>query len=127
MADVLLVEPDKPLAQIYVNALQAAGHSVTARAGAQAAISAADEHKPDIVILELQLVQHSGAEFLYEFRSYADWLDVPIIVLTNIPAGDVAGSRSLLYNELGVKQYLYKPHTNLRMLVQSVNELAPAT
>ena len=29
--------------------------------------------KPAIVMLELQLVEHSGIEFLYEFRSYPEW------------------------------------------------------
>ncbi len=94
MARVLLVEPDKLLARSYAGALRQAGYEVDTCVGAQAAISAADEHKPDVVILELQLVQHSGAEFLYEFRSYADWLAVPVILLTNTPPGDLAGSRA---------------------------------
>ncbi len=66
MAQILLIEPDRLLAETYAQSLTGGGHRVVACAGAQAAIHAADQDCPDIVILELQLVEHSGVEFLYE-------------------------------------------------------------
>lgn len=126
MPRILLIEPDVLLAKTYAECLEAAGHSVRSCVSAQSAIHAADEVKPEIVILEFQLVGHSGVEFLYEFRSYIDWQEVPLILLTHIPSGEFAGSRQLLYEELGVCAYLYKPQTTLRSLVRCVNELLPA-
>jgi len=125
MPHILLIEPDRRLAATYQQALESAGHRVVAAAGAQAAIMAADAAKPDLVILELQLVEHSGIEFLYEFRSYLDWQAVPVIIQTHVPSSEFDDSRHLLHDELGVQAYLYKPRTSLRRLVTEVNEFTP--
>lgn len=127
MAEIILIEPDRLLAESYVQALQAAGHEVSAAPGAQAAIMAADAIKPDLVILELQLVEHSGIEFLYEFRSYPEWQGVPVLIHTHVPPAEFNDSRELLRGELGVRDYLYKPHTSLKRLTASVAEHLPTT
>jgi DNA-binding response OmpR family regulator len=120
MARILLVEPDRVLAETYEQALTADGHEVTVAAGAQAAISAADSSRPDLVVLEMQLVEHSGIEFLYEFRSYAEWQAIPVIVHTAVPPSEFAGSRQILDQELGVNIYLYKTRTSLSQLLSKV-------
>lgn len=124
---IILLEPDKVLADTYRLALMHAGHKVVMCATAQAAIFAADELKPDLVVMELQLTGHSGIEFLYEFRSYDDWANLPVIVLTNVPAGEFNGSWNLLSQELGVHEYHYKPLTTLRTLLRSVSASQPTT
>ena len=122
MAQILLVEPDRLLARIYFDALTHAGHKVQICATAQAGIFCADDIKPDVVLLELQLVAHSGIEFLYEFRSYPDWQDIPVIITTNVPAEEFSGSWKLLRDQLKVSQYLYKPLTSLQRLLTTVTE-----
>src|SRR3954465_15458067 len=122
MARILLVEPDRPLAEIYAKTLTETGHHVTACAGAQAGVIAADQQKPDLVILELQLVEHSGLEFLYEFRSYPDWQNVPVIIQSHVPSAEFNDNGQLLRDQLGVTAYLYKPRANLRQLLKTVDE-----
>jgi len=121
---VLLVEPDRILADTYRQALQVANHAVTVVPTAQSAISAADKATPELVILELQLVEHSGIEFLYEFRSYPDWQTVPVIIHSQVPPGEFKDSQQILRDQLGVTDYLYKPHTSLRQLLRSVDQQA---
>ncbi len=125
MAQILLVEPDRLLADIYRQALESAGHRVVMCASAQSAIFAADEIKPDMVILELQLIGHSGIEFLYEFHSYPDWQNIPVLIQSHVPAGEFAGSWGMLQQQLGVRAYFYKPLTTIRALLASVAEFAP--
>ena len=125
MSNILLIEPDRVLAETYYLTLHRAGHKVVVCPSAQSAIMAADKTKPDLVVLELQLVAHSGVEFLYEFRSYADWQNIPVIVHTVVPPVEFAGSRDVLMHELGVSEYLYKPQTNLQKLVRCVGDLVP--
>lgn len=125
MAQILLVEPDRLLAETYHRALTDAGHRVAACAGAQAAIMTADQISPDLVILELQLIEHSGIEFLYEFRSYPEWQAVPVLIHSNVPPAEFADSWPILGRELGVDIYLYKPRTSLRQLISSVREQLP--
>ncbi len=123
--NVLLIEPDYLLAETYFQALTDAGHTVVAAAGAQTAIVVADQVKPEFVILELQLIEHSGIEFLYEFRSYLDWQAIPVLIHTQVPPAEFSGNAELLRSELGVARYLYKPHTTLRQLLASVDEFTP--
>lgn len=122
MATILLLEPDRILADVYRAALAYNGHDVYICASAQSAIFCADEHRPDLLLLELQLVGHSGIEFLYEFRSYADWTEVPVIILSQVPAAELQGSRELLHGLLGVREYHYKPQTSLAKLASAVEE-----
>src|SRR4051812_38173952 len=119
---ILLIEPDRPLANTYRAALEADGHKVVMCSSAQAGIFAADEFQPEIVILELQLVGHSGVEFLYEFRSYSDWQSTPVILFSNVPAAEFEGSWELMRDELGVRAYLYKPLTSLQELLHATRE-----
>lgn len=116
MAHIILIEPDRVLAETYRQALQADGHVVTPCASAQAAIFAADQQAPDLVLLELQLIEHSGIEFLYEFRSYEEWQQAPVIVLTQVPAGEFASNWRLLREQLNIDSYMYKPHVSLQQL-----------
>jgi DNA-binding response OmpR family regulator len=125
MSHILLIEPDRLLAKTYLQALESAGHTVQVCATAQTAVFCADDQQPDAVIMELQLVGHSGIEFLYEFRSYADWQEVPVIIATNVPAGEFSGSWQLLKKELGVGSYFYKPLLSLKTLLAAVDAAAP--
>jgi DNA-binding response OmpR family regulator len=80
MSQILLIEPDIVLANIYTKALTHEGYRVVVAGDAQAAISLADKSKPDLIIMEIQLVSHNGIEFIYELRSYPEWQDIPIII-----------------------------------------------
>jgi DNA-binding response OmpR family regulator len=120
MSHILLLEPNTLLAAAYHQALRHAGYEVTHVTGAQAAILAADEQAPALVIAELQLPQHSGLEFLHEFRSYADWRQVPVIVHTVLSPPQLATAKEALQRDLGVNLLLYKPQTSLRDLLDAV-------
>jgi CheY-like chemotaxis protein len=121
MAHVLLIEPDAVLARTYVRALQHAGHTVAHAYGAQDAVDEADGKQPDIVVLELQMALHDGVEFLQEFRSYPEWLNIPVIVNTTIPPAGLAPVLHALEHDLGVARCLYKPLMTLRQLISEVN------
>jgi DNA-binding response OmpR family regulator len=120
MAKVLILEPDRKLARIYAGVLRSRQHRVALAHTAQDAILEADADKPDLVLLELQLTAHSGIEFLYEFRSYTDWANVPVIILSNVPPAEFSGSYKLLQGRLGVVAYHYKPQASLQTILHAV-------
>jgi DNA-binding response OmpR family regulator len=122
MAHILIIEPDKVLASTYKAALENDEDSVIICASAQSAIFAADTLKPDVIILELQLIQHSGIEFLYEFRSYPEWQNIPIIINTVVPPQEFSTSSGLLNDELGITEYYYKPKTSLSDMRGAINK-----
>ena len=122
MKHIVLVEPDIILAATYKKALSDAGFSVTPCASAQAAIFATDQKTPDLIIAELQLIEHSGIEFLYELRSYPEWQAIPVIVHSQIPPTEFSVHANILKASMGVVHYLYKPLTTLSELVKVTSE-----
>ncbi len=127
MAHLILIEPDRILAETYSAACKQAGHSLVPCASAQAAVLAADQRRPDVVIVDLQLVEHSGIEFLYEFRSYPEWQGIPLIVHSQVPPSEFTSNWQLFRDQLQIAHYLYKPQTSLRELLATINQvLQPA-
>jgi len=118
---LLLIEPDLLQADIYKLALVQDGHSVDHASTAQGAVHSADMHRPDVVILELQLANHNGVEFLYEFRSYPEWSNVPVVLHTFVPQAEL--EHTVLGEELGIACSLYKPMTTLGSLKAAVRTI----
>lgn len=122
MASVLLLEPDAILGSTYAQALSSAGHAVTHKRTAQEALHDIDRSSVDLVITELQLALHNGIEFLYEFRSYYEWKNIPVIVLSSISPANTAIGR-YLWKHLKISTYHYKPATKLGGLIDSVEQI----
>lgn len=123
MADILMLEPDALLGNMYREVSEHSGHTFRRVVSAQQAVYAVDEREPDVIITELQLVAHSGIEFLYELRSYAEWQHIPVVIHSLVPPCEFDDSMQLLRNMLGVRLYLYKPHTTLQMLLRAVRDV----
>lgn len=121
MRRVLLLEPDRLLGEAVKGYFAKAGYSVSTHSDPQAAISQADKQLPDVVITELQLANRSGVEFLYEFRSYPEWQNIPVIIFTNLSAEQLA-SYEKVFSELNIAATLYKPATSLKQLLERVQQ-----
>lgn len=122
MKRVLLVEPDAALGDTIATYLGRSGYVTELVSSSQSAIHAADEVTPDAVVLELAIPEHNGVEFLQEFRSYADWLNVPIIVYSRIALEDTMLT-DVEWQKYGVNNYLYKPTVTLAALTSALDEL----
>lgn len=122
MKQILIVDADRTLSATFATYLEAQGASVGLAVSAQSAVLVCEEKTPDIIILELQLVGHSGVEFLHELRSYAEWQHIPVLLHTNIPERDLTGFDEA-FETLGVVGYLYKPDTSLKKLHEKVQDM----
>ncbi|MBI1856688.1 response regulator [Candidatus Saccharibacteria bacterium] len=121
--NILLIEPHQLLASTYKQALEGADHSVAWCQKAQKALHLADNHVPDLVIMELQLQQHNGIAFLHEFRSYAEWQAIPVIVHSLVPFNHYRADKKNL-ESLGIVAYLYKPVTSIKRLLDAVDQIS---
>ncbi len=119
---ILLIEPYNDLAQTTKAWLENANHRVSISSTAQHAIHQA-ESSPDVVVLELALSGHNGLEFIYEFRSYLDWQNIPIIIYSHIPPEVFALSNSQK-KRLNIVAHLYKPTTSFYKLEEVIMEQA---
>lgn len=121
MARVLVIEPDKELSSILGKYLERS-FDVALCTESQSAISAADTLKPDVVVLELALPEHNGLAFLHEFRTYTDWIDVPVLIYSHIPLENT-GLSEAEWRKQGVEAYMYKPTTGLSALQDNINRI----
>lgn len=123
MAQILIVDHHKTSKEVLIKLLESE-HSLHTSSTAEEAINKASNQRPDIIILELSLAGHSGLEFLYEFRTYADWLSVPVIVYTQIHL-DEEVLKSRAWQQLDAK-YMYKPTTTLEQLKIEIEKMCSA-
>lgn len=120
MAHIIVVEADRTLGRLYQQAISDDGHTVQLLHDAQAAISAIDEQRPALIVLDIMLGEHNGVEFLYELRSYPEWDGIPVILHTVVPSSH-PGLGHYWWSQLGIVSYLYKPNTSLQQLRQAVS------
>lgn len=118
MKNILLIEPDETIADVIKKYLQNDELKVFVARTSQMAVDVADGNRPDLVILELAIPDQNGVAFLHEFRSYADWSKVPVIVHTHLAISEETTEKP--WKLLGVAECLYKPSTTLKKLKTTV-------
>ena len=115
---LLLIEPDSSIAEIIVAELHGKV-SVAVVQTAEQAIESVDAKTPDVVVSELALADHSATGFLYEFRSYREWQNIPVVIYTNQKLPD-AVIRSRDWKLLNIHSCLYKSQTSLSNVIKTV-------
>lgn len=96
-------------------------HKIMAASDADGALQIADSYGIDIALIELSLAGHSGLEFLYEFRTYQDWLHIPVIIYSSVWI-DAAHRSTRAWQQLNVYKYIYKPESTLAQLKDAVEK-----
>lgn len=115
---ILLVEDDFALAMGTEYALQAEGYEVVKAGNVEAARTAIDNDKPDLVLLDVLLPDGNGYELCKDIRSRGNM--VPIIFLTavgeevNIVQGLELGADDYVTKPYRVKELLSRISANLR-------------
>ena len=119
---VIVLEPDRTIAGCIQTELESRGYRVSLTTSATEAVEIADKHNPSAVITELSLAGHSGSEFIYEFRTYPDWLSVPIVIYSSMkPKDEIRQSHD--WQVLNITDFLYKPDVSLKSLADTVDSI----
>ncbi len=122
MAQILLIESDHLLAKNLIKFLSGLNHKVSWHVDPQDAIEYANQSQPDVVILDIILAnRRNGIEFLYEFRSYPEWQDLPVVIFSCVAAENLKGCLEAMH-QLRISAYRYKPTTSMRELAQTVDQ-----
>jgi two-component system response regulator MprA len=110
-ARVLVVEDDAEIASILKRLLRIEGYDVRDAADGEAALAAARDFVPDLVVLDLGLPKLDGVDVAKNLRGDGD---VPILVLTARDATDakVAGL------DAGADDYVVKPFEREELLAR---------
>lgn len=118
MAQLLLVEDDATIGGVLRRSLTAHGHDVRWAQSAAAALSAADEHTFDLVLLDLGLPDMDGVDLCRQLR--ASQLESILVVLTardgeiDVVLGLEAGADDYLTKPFRLAELLARIHAHLR-------------
>jgi DNA-binding response OmpR family regulator len=114
--DVLLVEDDDNIRNLYVDALSAADLRVHAVATAGEGVTFAHQHHPQLILMDITLPDGNGHDAVAQIRADQWGKNAKIIYLTNHinPANVFAAV------EHGSEDYIIKAHTEIKDLVNRV-------
>ena len=105
-ANVLLVEDDNFLAQIYKKRFELAGYKVTLAENGEVGLVEVKKKRPDIILLDILMPLMDGFAVLVQLKENPDWATIPVVMLTNLgQKEDVEKGFAL-----GAEDYLIKAH-----------------
>lgn len=122
MANIILIESDRLLAGNLIKYFKGQGHDIVWQVDPQTAMNQADNNCPDLIILDMVLAGRTGAEFLYEFRSYSDWQKIPVVIFSNLPYEELSSPLDSM-EHLHIAAYHHKASTSFERLAQSIEQL----
>lgn len=106
MKNILLVEDDPFLIDIYTTKLKEAGFSVEVAESGELVFKKIKEKIPDLLILDIVLPQIDGWEVLKKIREDLELKNLKVIILSNLGQKEDIEKAS----KLGVTKYLVKAH-----------------
>ncbi len=80
MPKILVVDDEKPIRLLYSEELQEAGYEVITAEGGYKLLETIEEEKPDLVILDIKMVDYNGLDILQDIRN--NFYDLPVILST---------------------------------------------
>ncbi len=117
--NILLVEDDTFLGNIYKTKFEIEGFKVTHVENGQEGFDTAKKKKPDLILLDILLPKMDGFAVLTKLKADAATKDIPVILLTNLGQKDDV-EKGL---EMGASDYLIKAHFKPSETVSKVKKV----
>ena len=118
MKKILIADDEPNIVTALEFLLERNGYQVLIARSGGAALKLVEEHRPDLVLLDVMMPGKSGYEVCQRMRERADWRDIKIIMLT-AKGRDVEMSKGL---SMGADLYITKPFST-QELVAKINAL----
>jgi twitching motility two-component system response regulator PilH len=111
--NILLVEDDAFMRELFVRELRAAGFTVDEALDAEVGLEILRERLPDIILLDLLLPGKSGFEFLDEIKQNKSYRHIPVVVVSNLGSkGDIDHAI-----DLGAADFLVKANSTIDEII----------
>jgi len=118
MSLILIVEDNEKNMKLVRDVLQAKGYATLEAVTGEEGIRLATEHKPDLVLMDIQLPGINGIEALRALRANPDTAAIPVVAVT---ASVMQQDRKQI-TEAGFDGYIGKP-INLKEFLASVKSM----
>ncbi len=109
MAQIMLVEDDAVLVEMYAAKFELEGHETIVATDGEMCLRLLETVKPDIILLDILMPKMNGFHVLKEIKKRTELRNVPVILLTNLGEAEVDMNQELAH-ALGVHDYLIKSH-----------------
>ena len=109
MADIMLVEDDALIAEMYQAKFELEDHRIVVATNGQEALRILEDYNPQLILLDILMPKLNGFHVLKEIKKKPNLRQIPVILLTNLGEQEVNMNRELA-QALGVNDYLIKSH-----------------
>ena len=119
---ILVIEDQEDNRQILRDLLTSADFEVIEAADGEAGFAAAANHRPDLILMDIQLPILDGYEATRRLKADAVLSTIPVIAVTSYGlAGDAEKARAA-----GCDAYISKPYSPRQLLAKVREYLSPA-
>jgi DNA-binding response OmpR family regulator len=119
MKNILLVEDDPFLIDIYTTKLKEAGFEIEVARDGQSALKRLNRKRPDLLVLDIVLPHIDGWEILGKIKEEDQLKGLLIVILSNL--GQKQEVKKGL--DLGATKYLIKAHYNPSEIIEEIKEI----
>ncbi len=119
MTQILLVEDDKSLREIYGVRLLAEGYDIVSAGDGEEALAMAIKDRPDLIVSDVMMPKISGFDMLDILRSTTETKNIKVIMMTALSSEE---QRQRGVN-LGADRYLVKSQVGIEDVVRTVHEV----
>ncbi|HET9051266.1 MAG TPA: response regulator [Candidatus Dormibacteraeota bacterium] len=116
--EVLLIEDDPAVLNMYKMKLELDGYRVSTAMDGEEGLARAASAIPDIIFLDIRLPKKDGFEVLQALRQNPETASIPVIMLSNYGEKELV-DRGL---KLGAHEFLIKAHTTPSSLSEGIGE-----
>jgi two-component system, cell cycle response regulator DivK len=118
---ILVVEDEEDNRQILRDLLASSGYEMVEAKDGEQALAAVDQHRPDLILMDIQLPIMDGYEATRRIRANPANKRIPIIAVTSYA---LSGNESIAL-AAGCDAYVPKPYSP-RELLAKIREFLPA-
>lgn len=109
---IIVVDDNAEMITIMKTILEAAGYNVIPAISGEELFSRLEEHKPDLILLDVMMPKMDGLQVLKTLRANPDVSSVPVMLVT----AKVHYQDALVGYKQGADYYLTKPFTSTQLL-----------
>lgn len=119
MKNILLVEDDSFLIDIYTTKLKESGFSVDVASEGEEAVRKVKEQPYDLVLLDIVLPKMDGWDILRQIKAESKLSDLKVIIISNLSQKEEVEKGM----NLGAQKYLIKAHYTPSEVVKEIMEV----
>jgi len=119
MKQILLIEDDPFLIDIYTTKLKEEGYAVDVAEDGEEGLRMLKQKKPDLLLLDVVLPSFNGWEILRKIKRTDDLKDLKVVILSNL--GEKEEVEKGL--NLGAAKYLVKAHYTPTEVIKEIKKI----